>query len=177
MAHRDTATARPRGRVIMAGRRPAHLSRVAELIAPDAAICAAESDLAEQVGKVTDGRMLIWLLRRPGPELCRSRPSAAWRRAGGSACTAGCRQDVTAGVRHEPRPLPRANGLRHQRRQPGADRLGPRPHRLRDGHQSHHAPLPVRSVRQCADHHDKRPGDQGQDRDMTAASPPRRRHR
>ena len=40
----------------MAGRRPAQLSRVAELIAPDAAICAAEGDLAEQVGKVTDGR-------------------------------------------------------------------------------------------------------------------------
>ena len=42
--------------MIMAGRRPAHPSRVAELIASDAAICATEGDLAEQVGKVTDGR-------------------------------------------------------------------------------------------------------------------------
>jgi L-iditol 2-dehydrogenase len=40
----------------MAGRRPAHLARVTELIAPDAAICATNGELAQQVGKVTDGR-------------------------------------------------------------------------------------------------------------------------
>jgi L-iditol 2-dehydrogenase len=48
--------ARGAARVIMAGRRPAHLARVAELIAPDAAICTPDGDLAEQVGAVTDGR-------------------------------------------------------------------------------------------------------------------------
>jgi hypothetical protein len=51
-----------------------HLSRVAELIAPDAAICATEDDLGEQPGKVMDGRVLMWLLRRSGPGPCRSRP-------------------------------------------------------------------------------------------------------
>lgn len=54
--HARLARARGAARVIMAGRRPAHLARVAELVAPDAAICAPDGDLAEQVGKVTDGR-------------------------------------------------------------------------------------------------------------------------
>jgi L-iditol 2-dehydrogenase len=54
--HARLARARGAARVIVAGRRPAHLARVAELIAPDAALCAPDGDLAEQVGKVTDGR-------------------------------------------------------------------------------------------------------------------------
>ena len=54
--HARLARARGAARVIVAGRRPAHLARVAELIAPDAALCAPDDDLAEQVGKVTDGR-------------------------------------------------------------------------------------------------------------------------
>jgi L-iditol 2-dehydrogenase len=54
--HARLARARGAGRVIMAGRGPAHLARVAELVAPDAAICAPDGDLAEQVGHLTDGR-------------------------------------------------------------------------------------------------------------------------
>jgi L-iditol 2-dehydrogenase len=54
--HARLARARGAARVIVAGRRPAHLARVAELIAPDAAICAPDGDLAEQVAKVTGGR-------------------------------------------------------------------------------------------------------------------------
>jgi L-iditol 2-dehydrogenase len=54
--HARLARARGAARVIVTGRRPAHLARVAELVAPDAAICAPDGDLAEQVGKVTDGR-------------------------------------------------------------------------------------------------------------------------
>jgi L-iditol 2-dehydrogenase len=54
--HARLARARGAARVIVAGRRPAQLARVAELVAPDAAICAPDGDLAEQVGKVTDGR-------------------------------------------------------------------------------------------------------------------------
>jgi L-iditol 2-dehydrogenase len=54
--HARLARARGAARVIVAGRRPAHLARVAELIAPDATLCAPDGDLAEQVGKVTGGR-------------------------------------------------------------------------------------------------------------------------
>lgn len=54
--HARLARARGAARVIVAGRRPAHLARVAELVAPDVAICAPDGDLAERVGKVTDGR-------------------------------------------------------------------------------------------------------------------------
>ena len=54
--HARLARARGAARVIMAGRRPAHLARVAGLVAPDAAICAPDGDLALQVGKVTGGR-------------------------------------------------------------------------------------------------------------------------
>ena len=54
--HARLARARGAARVIVAGRRPTHLARVAELVAPDAALCAPDGDLAEQVGKVTDGR-------------------------------------------------------------------------------------------------------------------------
>ena len=54
--HARLARARGAARVIVAGRRPTHLARVAELLAPDATLCAPDGDLAEQVGKVTDGR-------------------------------------------------------------------------------------------------------------------------
>lgn len=54
--HARLARARGAARVIVAGRRPAHLARVAELIAPDAAICASGGDLAGQVAAVTNGR-------------------------------------------------------------------------------------------------------------------------
>ena len=54
--HARLARARGAARVIVAGRRPAHLARVTELVAPDAAICAPDGDLAEQVGQVTNGR-------------------------------------------------------------------------------------------------------------------------
>jgi L-iditol 2-dehydrogenase len=54
--HARLARTRGAARVILAGRRPAHLARVAELTAPDVAICAPDGDLAEQAGKVTGGR-------------------------------------------------------------------------------------------------------------------------
>jgi L-iditol 2-dehydrogenase len=54
--HARLARARGAAKVIVAGRSPAHLARVAELIAPDAAICAPDGDLAEQVAAVTEGR-------------------------------------------------------------------------------------------------------------------------
>jgi L-iditol 2-dehydrogenase len=54
--HARLARARGAAWVIVAGNRPAHLAQVAELISPDAAICAPDGDLADQVGKVTNGR-------------------------------------------------------------------------------------------------------------------------
>jgi len=54
--HARLARARGASRVILAGRNPARLARVAELIELDAAICVQHGDLAGQVAGVTDGR-------------------------------------------------------------------------------------------------------------------------
>jgi len=54
--HARLARARGASRVIVAGNGPAHLARVAELLSPDAAICAPDGDLGDQVSKLTNGR-------------------------------------------------------------------------------------------------------------------------
>ena len=54
--HARLARARGAARVLVAGRKPARLARVAELTGPDAVLCAPDGDLAEQVGRVTNGR-------------------------------------------------------------------------------------------------------------------------
>ena len=165
--HVRLARARRAARVFLVDINPERLHLAAALVAPDAAVSSSETDVVDEIGKLTDGRGADVVITAAASGKAQEQAIQMAARQGRISFFGGLPKDnPVIALRLEPRALPRADDRGRQRIKPRAQRGGPAAHRLEcgPGVRSDHPPAPAGPDTGGLRHRRPRRGHQGNHR-------------